>query len=361
MVPYICLIFYLLILPLFIQSNDREGRERTRLWFTLIPIFLLMALKATSVGRDTSGYARMYDSFFSASWSNYDLYWTERGYETLEMVFTHILNFNFTQFAATLYAFICVSYYKFWKRYSKDGCFSCFVYVCFGLICFDLSGLRNALALAIFLLAVPYAEKRGFWNGVKYFAILWVATQIHNSAYAGIFYFFMIRYSLPKIMYVVAPFVVLVAQPVLAPLVKEVTNKSIAGSALGGNFMFYVVVLILPVLLWLLWKNVGIIYKEHTSSGRIENWFQEMEMPMQVLYAGILFLMFSGGGNFSRVANYGLFFISVLIPNALYPLNRKSQILLRVLVTMFLLMYFWIYKLKMNDLDMLPYIPFWES
>lgn len=360
MTPYICLILYLLVLPLFIQSRKIKKREAMRLLAALFPIYLLMALKAPSVGRDISGYARMYESFFYASWSNYDLYWTEWGYETLEMFFTHILNFNFTQFAATLYAFICVSYYKFWKRYSKDGCLSCLVYVCFGFICFDLSGLRNALALAIFLLAVPYAEKRGFWNGVKYFAILWLATQIHNSAYAGIFYFLMIRYSFPKIAYALAPIVVLASQSVLAPLVMEVSSKNISGSAFGGNLIFYVVVLLLPLLLWSLWKKVSQNGEASPSATRILSWFQEMAMPMRTMYTGTLFLMFSGGGSFSRVANFGLFFISVLIPNALYPLNRKSRTLLRTLVTIFLLVYFWFYKLRTNELDILPYRFFWE-
>lgn len=360
MTLYICLVLYMLVLPLLVQDRFPKRRERKRLILALIPIYLMLALKATTVGSDTAGYKRMYDSFFYASWSNYDLYWTEHGYETLEMIATHILNLNFAQFAAIIYAFICISYYKFWKKYSRDVGYSCFVYVCIGLICFDLSGLRNALALAIFLLAVPYAEERGFWNGVKFFAIMFIAAQIHNSAYVGFIYFVLIRYSLPKLVYLAAPFATLAGKRVFASLIKGISNKDIAGSSFGGNVIFYVLILVFILVLRYLWSRENFDSNSSKVTSGLGTYFKEIEMPMRVFYLAIMLLLFSGSGSFTRVANYGLFFSTILLPNACVPLNKRSHIMVKCVLSTLLIAYFYWFKLRLNELNMLPYLFFWQ-
>ena len=93
MTPYICLIAFIFLLPIFLKIIFKKNINNGYLLLSMIAIFLIMALKSTSVGTDTYGYSKMYESFFHASWSNYDLYWTEWGYETLEMIFTHFFHF----------------------------------------------------------------------------------------------------------------------------------------------------------------------------------------------------------------------------------------------------------------------------
>lgn len=360
MTPYISLIILILTLPIVMSLFTKTNVENKCLFISLLAIFLIMAFKSTSVGRDTLGYERMYNSFFNASWTNYDLFWTERGYETLEMIFTHVFKFDFYQFAAVVYAFICFSYYKFWKKYSYDYTLSLIIYICFGSFVFDLSGFRNALAMAIFLLAAPYAEEAGTKSIIKYFLLVLLAAQIHSSAYVGILFFFFIRYSFPKLFYAIAPIAVLVFRSTLAPLIKEISNKDLSMEVqAGGNLFFYIFILVLPVVFGVLWKNQQGGLSMEDDSG-IDFYFDNISMQMRMVYFGILLLLLAGESTFNRVANFGLFYVTVMLPNSLIPLNGKSRSLLKVMFYTFFFWYFWEYKLSVNDLDFLPYIANWN-
>lgn len=360
MTIYICLILLILFLPFVVTIISKRNINNRCLFLSLFAIFLVMALKSISVGRDTAGYSRMYDAFAYASWNNYDLYWTEWGYETLEMVFTHFFKFDFYQFSAVVYAFICCSYYKFWKRYSYDYTLTLIIYICFGLFVFDLSGIRNALAIAIFFLAVPYAEKEGFKSALTYFILVLVAAQIHNSAYVGILFYFFIKWSFPKLVYIISPIIVLVSRSVLSPIIKIISNKELSeGIQVGGNVIFYIIVLLLPIFFGMIWKNSNRIENEVESP--IQEYFSLIAMPMRVFYLGILLLLLGGESTFNRVANFGLVFVTVLLPNSLTPLNMKSRAISKLLLYLFLFGYFWVFKISANELDILPYIFNWNG
>lgn len=358
MTIYSCLIILILLLPFLVAILSKEDNNNKCLFLSIVAVFLVMSLKSTTVGKDTAGYARMYETFTYASWNNYDLYWTEWGFETLEMVFTHFLKFDFYQFAAVVYAFICFSYYRFWKRYSNDSTLTLIIYICFGSFVFDLSGIRNALAMAIYLLAVPYAEEKGLKSILKYFALILIAAQIHKSAYIGILFYFFIKWPLPKLFYIISPIIVVASRPVLAPVIRLISNKELsAGVQVGGNVIFYIIVLLLPVLFRLIWRNSHSIECEVDSP--MQEYFSLISMPMRVFYIGVLLLLLAGESTFNRIANYGLFFVTVLLPNSLTPLNMKSRAIFKMLLYVFLFVYFWAFKLSINELEMLPYVFHW--
>ena len=359
MTIYIFLIILILFLPFVVTMLSKRNIDNKCLFLSLIAIFLIMALKSTSVGRDTAGYARMYETYAYASWNNYDLYWTEWGYETLEMVFTHFFKYDFYQFAAVVYAFICFSYYRFWKRYSNDSTLTLIIYICFGAFVFDLSGIRNALAMAIYLLAVPYAEEKGIKSTLKYLALILIAAQIHKSAYIGILFYFFIKWPLPKLFYIVSPIIVLASRSVLSPIIKLISNKELSeGVQVGGNVIFYIIVLLLPVFFGMLWRNSNRI--EDEIEAPIQEYFSIIAMPMRVSYLGVLLLLLAGESTLNRVANFGLMFVTILLPNSLTLLNMKSRAISKLLLYLFLFAYFWMFKISVNELDILPYVFNWK-
>lgn len=359
MTIYSCLIILILFLPFVVMIFSKKNTDKGCLLISMLAIFLIMALKSTSVGRDTVGYVKMYNAFTYASWNNYDLYWTEWGYETLEMFFTHFLKFDFYQFTAVVYAFICFSYYKFWKRYSCDYTLTLIIYICFGSFVFDLSGIRNALAMAIFLLAVPYAEEEGYKGTLKYFVLVLVAAQIHNSAYVGILFYFFIKWSFSKFVYIISPIIVLISRPVLSSIIKLISDKELSeGVQAGGNVIVYIIILLLPVFFGMVWKNLNRL--EDEVEFPMQEYFSLIAMPMRVFYFGVLLLLLAGESTFNRVANFGLFFVTVLLPNSLTPLDMKSRTISKILLYLFLFAYFWIFKISVNELDILPYIFNWK-
>lgn len=351
MTPYICLIAFIFLLPIFLQIIFKKNISNSCLLISIIAIFLIMALKSTSVGTDTHGYSQMYESFFHASWSNYDLYWTEWGYETLEMIFTHFFHFDFYQFTAVIYAFICFSYYHFWKKYSSDYTLSMIIYICFGSFVFDLSGIRNALALAIFLFAVPYIEEKGIKNIIKYLLIVLIAAQIHKSAYICIFILIFVRWSHSLILYIFCPVVTLLFRPFILPIITLISGKDVSnGVQVGGNLIFYITLLLLPII-FIIIKNDGKL-----SMTSMHDMFYCNNLSMKMIYFSILIMLLAGESTFNRVANYGLFFVTILLPNSLEGLDKNTRVVSKSLLFIFLLAYFWIYKLSANELNMLPYI-----
>lgn len=351
MTPYICLIAFIFLLPIFLKTIFKKNMNNSYLLLSMIAIFLIMSLKSTSVGIDTDGYAKMYETFFRASWSNYDLYWTEWGYETLEMIFTHIFHFDFYQFTAVIYVFICFSYYRFWKKYSSDYTLSMIIYICFGSFVFDLSGIRNALAIAIFLFAVPYIEEKGIKNIIKYLLIVLIAAQIHKSAYVCLLLLLFVKCSFPIIAYVFIPVIVLILRPVLLPVILIISNQEVStGVQVGGNIIFYIFILLLPVFFALI-NTKGKIKKSQMYNELFSN-----ILALKMFYFSILLVIIAGESTFNRIANYGLFFITILLPNSLIKLDKKTRIISKLLLYFFLLCYFWIFKISVNQLKMLPYV-----
>ena len=69
----------------------------------------------------------------------------------------------------------------FFKRYSRDFCFSIFIYFTLGTFTFTLAALKQVTAMAVLTLAFPYLEKKK-WG--PYFLIVFVAMLVHTYAFA---------------------------------------------------------------------------------------------------------------------------------------------------------------------------------
>ena len=123
LVPFVCAII-----------EDREKRNTAILFFSLAFVFLVMALKAPTVGRDIPGYKRIYEIMQFQPWDDFNISWMEWGYELLMMVFTHIFHAPFQVFMICIYGYVFFSYYVFFKRYSMDYTTSVILYICLSLI-----------------------------------------------------------------------------------------------------------------------------------------------------------------------------------------------------------------------------------
>lgn len=366
MTIYFILIGYILFSPLIIRSfvRDRDTLKKKVLLFSLIGIFLVLALKAPSVGRDTLGYRIMYERLSQASWDNfYNYYWTETGYEVVEMLFSHFLRVDYQVFSASVYAFIILSYYKFLDRYADDITLSLIIYVCFGYIVFDISGLRFALSLAIFLFALPYAQKRELKNALVYFVIVLIAAQVHRGAYICLFLYFVIRFPFKGwaiVAYVSFPVIMFLFKPILNAYLATFSNAQIeSGLSIGGNVIFYCFVLLLIISLNKLWKNS---VKNSASRPKKDNIFEYKNIGTQtrLFYIGTVMVATLGEGTVVRTAQYGLFTLIPLLPNAISMLNGKSRLLMKCGLFLFLISYFIIFKILPNDLDIGPYVFFWN-
>lgn len=370
MLIYIYLLVYILIVAVVskVLFKKPEKQKVFCIIISMLAIYLVLALKAPSVGRDIEGYKRMYESFKYASWNNYDLYWTETGYEFLQMFFTHILKFDFQGFAACIYAFSIISYAIFFYKYSVDVTISIFVYICFGFFTFDISGIRNMLAIAIVLFAVRFAEKKSFWWNLVYFALVFLGAQIHRGVYFSFLMFFFIRFSFEKAKKLLLPLFAIIAlafRPFANNILASLnTENKVEEISIGGNIIVYIFALLFPFIIWSVAKyENGATHKyevQNTKALNSEAFFANMRMPLRVFYFGIIATVLAGTGTLVRISQAPLFFMTLVLPAPIEKLEPKSRLVIKTIVYGLLGIYFYIFKLRANDLDIRPYIFYWN-
>ena len=111
--------------------------------------------------------------------------------------FNKLINFLGLQFQWVLFimAFFSIGIKViFFKKNSPNFIFSLLLFYCSVFFLYDFIAIRQALALSIFFLAIPYLFER---NIFKYFAITLLASTIHISAIIllPIYFFINLKYS----------------------------------------------------------------------------------------------------------------------------------------------------------------------
>lgn len=159
--------------------------KNTRIFFKVafIIIFFYTAFRY-GFGRDYYNYLNNFNELYNYSvinTINFDSFRSEPAWVILTFLFKPI---GFYGFIIVLTAFFCYTYYSFIKKYvvPKYYWFSVFVYAfSFNIMWIQLSAIRQALSIAIFLLSIKFLnEKR---NPLKFLALILLAGLFHTSAF----------------------------------------------------------------------------------------------------------------------------------------------------------------------------------
>lgn len=213
MIVYIVTIIYWVFLSLtvtyqrdrlMIQEGDTAGASfyanRNRLLvLSLLPIYLLMALKSTSVGADTHQYMLRYEE--AERMLGLVSYKSEFGYNYLGYLFHNLLHFPWQIYLAIVSAFVCIVFGVFIKKYSVNVLFSAYIHLTIGLFTMSMSGIRQMLAISLCLIGLMILhEKQKEIKSYIFAAILVaIAITIHNSAVCFIPILFITSIRLTKV------------------------------------------------------------------------------------------------------------------------------------------------------------------
>lgn len=182
--------FVVLLYWLLLFYTKKPTNKNIDIFFAILPLFLIMGLKAVSVGSDTISYYNRYE------WADYmltaDSAITEPGFNLLGYFFRYILGFSFYAFDALMAAFICTVLAFFLKHYSSNMYLSLFLYMTIGIFTMSMSGLRQTLAIYVCmipviimsandrLLYIPKREK--ILQLIFGFICIVTASSLHNSS-----------------------------------------------------------------------------------------------------------------------------------------------------------------------------------
>lgn len=359
MLPY----YLLVALPFVVsviqfESRAKQITEKSRnlpVVVFFIIYFLLLSLRHELVGSDTSVYAGVFQNISNTAWA--DLY----QYKSSEMGYT-ILNKLVAAFGGDYRAFLVISsaiivipQAKLYYDYSDNSMTSLALYLVLPVFLMNFSGLRQALAMSIGVMAF-YATKSK--KPLQF--LLWVllAVSFHQSA---------------LILLVMYPLYHLKLRPVHLFILVPVYVAAFL-------FRSRIFVAALP----LLGEKYAERYGEITETGAVTmlvlfalflaySFFVVREEDMDPMTRGlrnflvlaVLVQMFSTISVITmRLNYYYLVFLPVLIPRIT---SRWKQVdsffrnAVNIIMIAFFIVYYFQKAYDVDSLNIYPYIPFWQG
>jgi len=187
-VYYLLLLGWALLAVVIDASSERGGRSARAafIYSAAASLFLLMSLRATTVGTDLGGYRWQYETQYLRP--------AEPGYSLL-MVICKSLGLDFQQFLAVVSLIIVFAVTALVRQLAVSPFLSFFLHVTLGFFAMSLSGLRQSLAVAFTILAF-LALVKSRW--ILFLALTLIACSFHNSAVVFFPVLLLSRISLSK-------------------------------------------------------------------------------------------------------------------------------------------------------------------
>lgn len=344
---YLGLTAFVLLLSLLAKAGFRERakQEAVILFGSMTALFLLLALKDTSVGSDIPGYCKQYELAGQMPWQDFDYVYFEKGFLLLLKLFSKA-GVPFPVFCAAIYGLLCTAYCRFLGRYSEDITLSVLILICYQFLVFHISGLRQTLAMAVCIFAFLALDK-GAW--LRSLCLTALAVSFHTSA---LIFFALHPIAARKgrrvswLGILLFPLAAAAFRPLLWALVDRYLRElDPAGVRVGGNCLF----------LGLMALFLNYTRSAYPDTSRYTALFSRMAAA-----AFAADLMLSG----STLLRGNLFFTLFLIPaipNAIRRYPPRTRLILNLAMGGFLIILFSLQTLAINQLDLLPYRFFWQG
>lgn len=191
MLPYISILIFLMLWIII----EKEAINRKSFWIPLFTLSTFSGIRSYRVGTDSWAYTKPFRDNISVY--NYSFNENvEYGYQLFEYILlnsTH--NYFWVFFIST--AFITSIYIKTIKDYSSSYLLAMYFFITLGSYTFGFNVLRQAIAISICLLSLPYLLNRKF---LKFIMVILLACLFHISAIIFIPFYFIVHLRV-KIIY----------------------------------------------------------------------------------------------------------------------------------------------------------------
>lgn len=320
-------------------------------------IFLILALRADTLGVDLENYKQYYEfyrtlpfseiirGFRLVGGSTHD-FGVESGY----VLFNWLIGktgASFHTFLVVYAAIVVGSVSLFIYRYCENPALGFATFISLGAFVSFFGILRQSLGLAILLMAIPSLVRRKFW---RYLFWVILAGLFHQSLFIAILLYFFAKLKANRALYVSV-----ICASLIIPLLTPVIYNKVIFPLLEklGRYYFitefewnnmFAVMLALALIFMLFFKN------SEQEDNSLQCAFL-MALPLQALAFHIPI--------FSRLANaVFLNFSCAVLPNMLSRICGKNQRFQANTVAYIGLFAFYAYT--MIDSVLVPYLPFWS-
>lgn len=189
MLVYLGIAVFELILLLFYHQSKTS---RAKLWiyiFGCVGLVLVVGLRSYHTGADTIGYVKSFLEIKNIDWDDIvDEFRTDYGF----YYFTKFIRMFVTD-SPTVYLLITsflslIGIFDLIWNNSKSPVLSLYFYITIGNFWFVFTGIRQAIAMSICMLAVRFVQNRKI---IPFVALIWLAAQMHHSAYIFVVMYFL--------------------------------------------------------------------------------------------------------------------------------------------------------------------------
>lgn len=364
MAIYFGLIGLILGLPavLYFTGISEERKNKIVLRCSVIAIFLLLALKNDTVGSDISGYKEQYLLCKIVPWDNYSYVYYEHGYLFITKLFAK-LGFSFQFFTVIVYAFVCVSLYLFVKRYSINATMSMLIFVCYQFFVFYISGLRQTIALSICMLAyLIFDRSKGnkVFNIILSFLLVLLASTVHKSALSFLLVYVLSINRINGVLHFLVYVPIVGGLVLFRGQVLEFINMFFSydntsnGIRIGGNLIFLIAITVLCFFAINQLKSNNKIL----SADKYE--LRKIVFTTDILIFIVTFNIVFSGSTLIRSLMYFTLFLIPGIPLILKCFERNIRIIMTFLLGILFIYLFVHDTLLPNQLNLCPYMFFWQ-
>ncbi len=362
------MIYYFLILFywLFFYAFGKKEITNTRLFFAILPLFLIMALKSVSVGSDTISYYNRYVGAVEMLSAANAI--TEPGYNLISYFFHDFLNVPFGVFNALMSLFICYVLALFLKHFSTNIYLSLFIYMSIGMFTMSMSGLRQTLAISICMVPVIWAKvsaekgketrKYKFWRLLIGILLVLAASTLHNSAIIFIPILFLMNMRLTRqqtIMIMAIAIATLLFRGVIVGIMGDFLFGRYEQYDLEEGYMMNTLALLVPIAIGLFCVLVS-----RPNNGDLT---YSKALSLMFIFLALLVTFNNLALSHNQIARLGYYFMNsyiVLIPFALNKLSYSSRPVVTLAIIVLCLVYFYLGSnegtLKIDD-----YKFFWQD
>lgn len=357
---YIILILTLFILGIVLKPNKKKTNKKTFMIIAFILLALIAGCRSYTVGIDTEQFCKAYQLIGRIEISQAI---ENTRYETGFIILCKILNFITPNFQLLIFitsVFIMSSVCKFIYEESDDVIFSTLIFILINCFAMYMSTMRQAIALAIIILAYLYFLKND--KKVKYVISVIIASLFHQSAIVMLILLlfngkkFKRRYYVVSILTAIMVFIFV--PTIFSILLRIFPNYGIYSDSEFANSNYFASLLNSVVVF--IFYTIGVIYwkKNKEKYGDKKDFYAFMISLNLIFYIATMRMTL-----LARITTYFNIFNIIWIPQTMKNIdNIRHKKIFTIMILLCLLAYWGIISIYRPEwYGVIPYKFFWEG
>ena len=320
----------LAIVPILLRwiMGDVQIDDKKKKWFLFLCglcIAVIAGLRSKYVGTtDTLNYCTLYER--AVRYSSLEKFLKSCNVLEKGLLVSECLFYSFTFFCAKLFPetqffilittmIITYSVMRFIYKHSHEVVLSVVMYVCLGLLTFNMNGMRQALAMSICLFAFDFAKEKKL---IPFLLIVLLAMLVHKTAIFFAIVYFVAQFKIDwkhMMLFVISIIAFLLLADRLAQIFDGLTDKNysdVGAFETGGVVTVLIYILTIAFSLVFGWKN------------RKDGGFS-FAIYLTILGLALYFGRYISTQIYERMSYYFFYAVLLLLPQAVTMLKGKEK------------------------------------